>query len=155
MNEENEIEYSVFVKRCYDGRDRDNYPKTYVAEDYLISADSLDNLYERMAKEYVDWKLKGEKRIKVTPSWSDDPHDLDGYFVEFGDIHVIIEEYSEAKMKATETYKNKAQTRDEFLAKQKILEAAKKKAEQERSKKYKEQQEREEYLRLKKKFEKQ
>lgn len=154
MNEENEIEYSVLVKRCYEGRDNDNYPKTYVEDDDLISADSLDKLYEKMAKEYVDWKLEGEKRLKRKPRWSSDPQTLDDYFVEFGDIHIIVEEYDEDKMKATETYKNKAKTRDEFLAKQKILEAAKKKAEEERTAKYKEQQEKEQYLRLKKKFEK-
>lgn len=154
MNEENETEYSVLVKRCYEGRDNDNYPKTYVTNNYLISADSLNNLYERMAKEYVDWKLEGEKRIKVTPSWSDDPHNLDGYFVKFGDIHIIVEEYSEDKMKATETYKNKAAARDKFLVEQKILEETKRKSEEERARIWREKQEREEYLRLKKKFEK-
>jgi chromatin segregation and condensation protein Rec8/ScpA/Scc1 (kleisin family) len=154
MDKENEIEYSVLTKRCYDGRDNDNYPKVYVAEDYLISADSLDSLYEKMAGEYVSWKLEGEKRLKTVSRWSSDPQELDDYFVEFGDIHIIVEEYNENKMKATKTYAEKGKTRDEFLAKQKILEAAKKKAEEERAKKYQEQQEKEQYLRLKKKFEK-
>jgi hypothetical protein len=152
MNEENEIEYSVDVRLCVDYCDDYNYRKQYVESDYTLAAESIDALYEYIAKTYVNWRLEAEKRIK---GGSDSyRNDIEDYYVEFGPIHIIVEQYDENKMKATTTYADKGKTRDEYLTKQKILEAAKKKAEQERTKKYQEQQEKEQYLRLKRKFEK-
>ena len=139
-------EYCVSAHSATPYRNRDNYTCKEWNDVEVLKSDTIEGLYEKMAKFKIDHKL-----LANTPDrrgeWSEDDFE-----VKFSDITIECEPFSEDKLKLTETWKNIGAIRE---AKR---EAEKKAAEAERiraaewERKRKEEHERDEYRRLKAKY---
>ncbi len=141
-------EYNEGVQFCVTAnaktpyRNRDNYVIDSDEID-ILRAYSIPELYERMGELVVNHMIIGEK---------DREHLGKHYKVEFSPIFIEVEYYDEAKMKASKAYQEQGLERE----RQRVLEEKRKAEEAERSRKWHvaemEKRDREEFIRLKKKF---
>lgn len=144
------LQYTVTAKREYPYRDDNNYRRTGNHGEYEHSSDTLDGLYEIMARDTIDYRLMVEK--DGLNKW--EGYDIEDYKVTFSDIYVKVQPYEEFRMKATETYQKLGAERDRMLEQKKIITAAEAKRTAEYQAKQKEEFEKREFERLSKKFNK-
>lgn len=147
-----DIEYRISVYTYC--RWRGDYGWNYSQKsEEILYAESLEKLYEEIGTHYSKWIVEKELNQQNAGKHPDDDDLVENNFIEYSDITVFIESYSEEKRNQTEGYKNVGAIRDAARAK------AAEKAEKERirreewNKKEKERKEREEFERLKAKFE--
>ncbi len=140
--------YSVNVTESHDYRDNDNYRCTREDSPYSISAESIEELYELMGDYKVAFMLKNE--TANNDRWSDYK---DPYEVKFSNIFIEVAAYDESKMKASKKFqeigaaREKKAAADAERARLEAIQVAKYRAEE------KEKHDREEYQRLRQKFE--
>jgi hypothetical protein len=145
--------YQVHYIQTYLYYDNDNYlcsSDDGSLEEYLC-ADSIEELYEKMAKCLVDWKITGEERCKND---SFGLYAKDTFDVEFSPIYIYVDEYSSEKLKATKTYQEIGVARDIAKKKREEKEKADALRRAENARILKEKEEKAIYNRLKKKYEK-
>lgn len=143
------IHYYVNAVLFYPYSDRDNYTQ-FREEPVELLAESIESLYEDMAKCVIDHEIDGEKRCR---DWGES-HLSGLYTVEFSDLFIKVGYYSGERMKATKTYRNIGAARDAAKEKERIEKEVAEKAYRERLEKDKERRDKEEYERLSKKFNK-
>ena len=142
-----DIEFSVRYTKFYPN-DSGDYTYEASREEETLSATSVERLYEDMAKLVIDYKIEGQREWNNWPTsdW------INSYRIEFSNIFVEAEEFSQHTLENTETYKNIGKAQDEARKKflkeeeEKMREQAKAKA------KYLEENEKREYIRLAQKF---
>jgi hypothetical protein len=127
----------------------DNYYLCYRVDDpEKLSADSIESLYEKMGDAAVNHMLHGEK-MYAQSAWD---HPLEEFTIEFSNIFVEVEIYSEEKMKASKTFQAIGAERE----RQRAIDAKRKAEEDERRRIWleqeKERKDREEFERLSKKY---
>jgi len=142
--------YCVTMQKGAPYRNRDNYHCTnWDDEPQLITARSVAELYEHMAQERVNFTIYGETQNRASHG---DTHDIEDYLIRFSSIFVQVEEYSEARLKATVTYQSIGAARDARRAKERDeAEKARKRAEA-YNLRQREEHDKAEFLRLSKKF---
>lgn len=146
-----DIEYRITV--TLSSRYMGDYGWQYSDDDHvMLSADSLEGLYEEIGKHYSEWIVQKELDEERYSDSSSDSYQVNNNFIEYSDITVFIEPYSEEKRNQSEGYKNVGAIRDAARAK------AAEKAEKERirrqewNKKETERKEKAEFERLRAKF---
>jgi len=109
------VQYGVYATTCtpYCG---DRYVETRKDEPELLMAESIPALYEYMAKVRINHTLHGEKELN-SPHCRMHKNLIQDYKIEFTDIFVIVERFSNSVLEQTTTYKNIGKARDEAIAK--------------------------------------
>lgn len=133
------------IHRDYQGDSR--YKSDYVLDEDVISADSLEGLYEAAAEYNERWLALVESGNKANRYF-----DSNDYRVDFSEVYVIIEEFDLAKLKATKTYSERTLIREAAVAEAKAESARLAKIREEYEATQREERERLEYIRLTKKF---
>lgn len=128
--------------------DQDNYACMGTGDDRILRDTTIDGLYEQMGASVVEHKLYGERQAHKYSS--DYPES--GWDIEFSSIFVEVEAYCEDRMRSSKKFQDMGLTRESRKAEERKAQQE----ERERVKKWKAQQkehhDREEYLRLCKKF---
>jgi len=146
------LEYGVYATTCTPYRG-DRHVQIQKDEPELISAPSIEELYERMAKCRIDHMLRGEKDIRESHRHLY-PNAQDDYTVEFTPIFVVVEWFSKDKLEESKTYQDIGKARDEARAAEKHAQEVEAKRLAEWRKADQERRDREEFERLSKKFSK-
>lgn len=152
MNEElKTVEYCVRIITRTSYRDDHNYNCWSDAEPYVISHDNIADLYECIAREYNEWRVKTEEEVKyANRDWN--KKSIDDYGFDVSEIYIAVEEFSMDKMKATEEYKKIGAVRDEAIKREKERKIAVEARDAAYRKEQQEKRDREEFARLSKKF---
>lgn len=126
----------------------DNYKSEHIHDnDLILEADSIEALYEQMAKERVGWILHAEKRCK-----KDVRKSMEDFFVRFSNIYVEVEDFSNEKLEATKTYQERGAARDAFWKREREQQEKERQRRIEWGAKQKEERDKAEFIRLSKKF---
>lgn len=152
MEDHDEIEYKVDVKYIHRYFEGDNSYKSdsNYREPETLTAYSLSELYEAMAREHVRFMLDAEKECKQNAYH----YKMEDFRIEFSAIYTEVEPYFEEKMKATKTYLEKGAARDKFWADERARQEAEKTRQEAYAKKEREARDLAEYERLSKKYNK-
>ena len=145
--EESEISYCVRIVENTAYYNDHNYLcwQNDPSDSYVISADSVGELYEYIANHYNTWQLYVERQ---RTGYSDK------YKFEVSEIYIVIEEYDESKMKKTENYKKLSLLRDAAAKKEKERLEEQRKRDLAFAAEQREKRDHEEFLRLSKKYSK-
>lgn len=127
-------------------RNQDNYQIDSWSDPVTIRTQTIEHLYEYMAKERVDHTLASESRAR------DERIDIEDYKIEFSNIFIEVEHYNEEKLRNSITYKNLGAERDKRISEKKELEKRRLEAARLAEIKWREEQDKKEYTRLSKKF---
>lgn len=111
------------------------------------TAETVEELYEIMAKLRVDHTLTGEGYCR-----DDRQLKVDDFTVEFSNIFVEVEDYDEVRLKATVTYQNLGAARDAQREKEKAEAARQEVRAREWRARQKEEHDRSEFARLSQKY---
>jgi hypothetical protein len=117
--------------------------------EYELSAYSIEELYEAIARDYNKWIVRAEEEAKHYPF---DYKRMENRGIKYSSIYIEVEEYSEEKRNATEDYKQVGAVCDKFLADKKEREEKERIRVEAYRKKEQEERDRQEFERLKKKF---
>lgn len=101
-------------------RDEDNYPRTRLRSTDKLIGETLDELYDAMAK----YRIENEhKEYDTDDDWYDNQH---YYFVEFGTIVEIASEqsYDKNRLEATQAWRDHAANEEEKARKKAVQKAA-------------------------------
>lgn len=138
-------QYAVHATKCTPYRDDDNYI-AYEDEMDVLYADSLEELYEQMAKMVVNHMLYGEKYAETTYTKAGQ------YTVEFSEIYVVVGNYNEAMLKATKVYQEIGLVREKKRIEDEKRKEEERKRIEECQKKEQEERDKREFARLCQKF---
>ena len=157
MNDESEKpQYCVTFRTGTPYYDEDNHVWTRWSDPETLKADTVDTLYEYMARERVDHAIRADKdpeskrdtpRFRCTLPWAE------LYEVEFSDITVEVCAYDEDRLKATDTWKKLGESLEADRAKRKAEAEQQRKREEAWRAQQQEEQDRANYARLKSKYE--
>lgn len=145
MNSE-EISYCVRITENTAYYDNNHYLKWPPEESCIISADSIDELYESIAYAKNGWELN---RNRACLRSHYEPHP---FKFEVSEIYIVVEEFSEDKLKLTENYKKLIQLREEVAQKEQAQFEEQNRKDLAYAAEQKEKKDLEEYIRLQKKF---
>lgn len=118
--------------------------------EYELSHDTIEELYEAIAYDYNQWIVQAEDEAKRR--FPSDYQMMENKGVKYSPIYIEVEEYSEEKRNATETYKKVGEVRDRFLADKKEKEEKERIRVEAYRKQEQEEKDRREFERLKRKF---
>ena len=121
-----------------------SYKSPHMLDDDIISADSVEELYEKMALYQEEFLAKVHVSNPVT---------YGDYRVDFSEIYMVVEEFDKSKLEATKTYIERTALYDAAFEAEKQRAIKLKAAKDAAAKRDQDARDREEYLRLKKKFE--
>lgn len=141
--------FCVTAQRLRPYYDDSNYRCFERSDPETLRAETIDELYELMAKERVEHTLRGEGDSRTGYGRQ---VSADDYTVEFSNLFIEVENYDEARLKNTTCYQNIGAARDERRAREKAEAERQKKLWAEAEAKRIEQHERDEFVRLSKKF---
>jgi len=116
-----EIEYKIKITPWY--RWQGDYGWDYSSDEdheYEISDNSIEELYESVARDYNHWIVQAEEASKK-PNCADYDR-MENKGVKYSPIYVEVEPYSEEKRNATKAYKEVGEVRDRFIANKKVEE---------------------------------
>lgn len=146
-----EISYKITVTpwRRWQGDYTWNYSEDSDNE-YELSHNSIEELYESIADDYNRWIVKIE--IGSNCSNCSDYERVENNGIKYSPIYIEVEPYSEEKRNATENYKKIGEVRDKALSDKKDAEDKEKIRAEKWRKDEKDKQDLREFERLKRKF---
>ena len=148
---EQKPQYCVTFRTGTPYQDRDNYICTHWSDAETLKDDTVDGLYEQMARVRVQHSIRADEDPDARNTWAGVTW-ADRYEVEFSEITLEVCRYDEDKLKATETWKKLGEAREAHRAQKKIEAERERKRSEEWNKQERERKDREEYVRLTKKF---
>lgn len=152
MNDESEKpQYCVTFRTGTPYYDEDNYVCTRWSDPETLKADTVDALYDYMARERVNHAIRADKDPESRRGITLNLAEL--YEVEFSDITVEVCAYDEDRLKATDTWKKLGESLEADRAKRKAEAEQQRKREEAWRAKQQEEQDRATYARLKSKYE--
>lgn len=144
-----EVEYCIKVIPWH--RWRGDYGWNYSEDldnEYELTANSIEELYEAVARDYNQWVVKAEDAANKKNCSECDR--LENKGIKYSDIYIVVEPYSEEKRNATKAYQEVGKVRDAFIANKKAKEEAERIRVEAYRKQKKEENDRKEWARLKK-----
>jgi len=116
---------------------------------YDISAETIEELYEKVAQEYNKWITQVELSSK---KYSGEAYHIDNNGLKFSTIYKPVEALSLDKLKSTNAYREIGAYKDKVIAEQKKKEEEDRKRRELYQQQEQERRDKEEFLRLSKKF---